>query len=1008
MKLSHCFFPLLISCFFFSAQIQAQIAIESNLQSEVYGLSDANLPSITMPFVDNLASLEEDEQDTCEGCKGQRFAIPFPVKIKLKDVAQMDELSDGSRVYRYLIVCRDAQNINLLYSEFSIPRGGLFHIYASDKSHKIGAYSVHNNKNGGGFATEMVHSDQIILEYYEPVNVQDKGNIVISQIAHGYRGLDPRETRRGLGASGNCQVDVNCPEGNRWQDVKKGVGRITLNGSDHCSGSLIQAIGGECSPYFLTADHCLSNYDAVTNSNASGFVFYFNYEYPGCNTGSGTVPTQTVSGATVVANDSPSDFGLLLLDEDPHTNYDVYYCGFDARSQAPAAKGSGIHHPSGDAKKIATHSQVPTYDDWFGSSPATSHLEVTWDATSNGYSVTEGGSSGSPLFDSTEQRILGQLHGGSSNNCSNPAMDPGIYGHIAYSWENNGAADNRRKLKPWLDPNNTGLLTEDGGYRTTCPYFVQFEMSTTNVSEGTTCIPTIYLVEVSLGQAPTAPITVNVGVTGGTVTIGMDYSISNTSLTFPTGSTASQFVSVSVENDGFIEADEFLTLSLNSMSTTDPLAMLSGGDHVININDDDRVPDVNTFSDYTIGAGAGSTVDMDNFSPFRGFWEDNRVQNIYLASELSGSGMTAGNITALSYRVFEKNSTQPFDNFTIKLKNTSTSTFASTSFETGTTQVYSGTVTTSMGWNTITFDSPFLWDGTSNIIVESCFDNDSYTSDDGVYYDIITTSDMTINEYQDDAVGCALGADNQFSERVQVRLTSVGTSPIQTDVNSSSPRDIELGPLQKVYFYDFGSDSIMLSISNLSSFDYGCTNVEINRAGNNLTAWFSSIDVTNKSFNISTEFTQTTDNVEIELYYSADEIATVLGQINGIAQSDILFSGAGSTSNSASYPTSYLSHGSEGYIFKSTVNKLNGYFGLTPCPNLEDCLSPCPDTIQVTSSPLVDSTFRASNLIYSEGPVKINNNRQVHFKAGQEVILKEEFEVIQGAEFEATIENCPD
>ena len=115
-------------------------------------------------------------------------------------------------------------------------------------------------------------------------------------------------------------------------------------------------------------------------------------------------------------------------------------------------------------RKIATHSLTPTLDDWFGSSPANSHWEVLpWDATVSGQSVTEGGSSGSPLYNANG-RVIGQLHGGSSINCSTPSADPGIYGAVAYSWTNGGATDNRRKLQPWLDPDATGATVLDGTY----------------------------------------------------------------------------------------------------------------------------------------------------------------------------------------------------------------------------------------------------------------------------------------------------------------------------------------------------------------------------------------------------------------------------------------------------------------------------------------------------------------------------------------------------------------
>jgi PKD repeat protein len=95
---------------------------------------------------------------------------------------------------------------------------------------------------------------------------------------------------------------------------------------------------------------------------------------------------------------------------------------------------------------------------WGGSTPNT-HWRIVWSSNANGYGVTEGGSSGSPLFNNSAGRIIGTLTGGGAN--CNAQTAPDSYGKIAYHWTSNGAANNRR-LKPFLDPANTGALTQNG------------------------------------------------------------------------------------------------------------------------------------------------------------------------------------------------------------------------------------------------------------------------------------------------------------------------------------------------------------------------------------------------------------------------------------------------------------------------------------------------------------------------------------------------------------------
>lgn len=79
-----------------------------------------------------------------------------------------------------------------------------------------------------------------------------------------------------------------------------------------------------------------------------------------------------------------------------------------------------------------------------------------WESAAWDFGITEGGSSGSGLFDAN-RRLIGQLLGGSSD-CNTPGSD--VYGKLSKSWTGTGA--NRRRLSNWLDPGNTGATTLEG------------------------------------------------------------------------------------------------------------------------------------------------------------------------------------------------------------------------------------------------------------------------------------------------------------------------------------------------------------------------------------------------------------------------------------------------------------------------------------------------------------------------------------------------------------------
>lgn len=376
--------------------------------------------------------------------------------------------SEGdNKVWRLKIKADGAQALGLLYANFQLPQGGQVYVYNSDFSHKSRVYVGDENPDEPQFATEAITGDEILLEYVAPAYVTEAPIIDIEAVTYIFRSgstFKPKNAGEN-GDSDGCQVNVNCSEGNNWQDQKRGVAKIiVVDGSfaGLCTGSLVNNTAQDCKNYFLTAQHCGG---AATTANLNQWTFYFNFESPDCNdltnSQAGTVDNQTRTGCTrraasgTISDVQRSDFMLVEITGTIPAGYNVYYNGWD-RNNTAATSGVGIHHPSGDIKKISTYSSTLANDTWTGT-PNT-HWRVTWVATPNGHGVTEGGSSGSPIFNQAK-RIVGDLSGGSSFCTSTGSPD--LYGKFFYSWESAGATDALR-LKPWLDAGATGVTTLDG------------------------------------------------------------------------------------------------------------------------------------------------------------------------------------------------------------------------------------------------------------------------------------------------------------------------------------------------------------------------------------------------------------------------------------------------------------------------------------------------------------------------------------------------------------------
>ena len=455
--------------------------------SESFDIKDLPVPDV--------AALEAEDAVNNSKDAPFRAGVSIPVDVNMYNAGTWTELPDGNKIWRLKFTASGANGVVVYYDDFFIPEGGKLFLYNESKTQVIGAYTSENNPPEGLFATEAIQGETVTLEYVAPQHFKIKpdkqikgiikGNkiittnqnnaylnevkpsISISQIAYIYRNVpflqkyNPSKAPQ-WGSSDVCEVNVNCsPAGDSWQDEKRGVVEIWWNDGtslNWCSGSLVNTTNNSGTPYFLTAFHCTGSVSTAILHTAE---FYFKYESAACPNGSQPTP-MTLTGCTHVASGPTtggSDFDLLLLDNTPTQSYAPYYNGWDRTNTAWPATCVGIHHPAGDIKKISYSTSTLVSGGCLAGMPVGSAWNVnTWGPTGNGTGVTEGGSSGSPLFNAAG-RIVGTLSGGASTCAAPTAGD--CYGKFYYHWDLNGAANNQR-LKPWLDPLGTNPNTVNG------------------------------------------------------------------------------------------------------------------------------------------------------------------------------------------------------------------------------------------------------------------------------------------------------------------------------------------------------------------------------------------------------------------------------------------------------------------------------------------------------------------------------------------------------------------
>ena len=443
MKTLYTLLTLLLSSALF-AQIQGNGGLPTSTKLV---LNDKIIDQWVFAQPDISALQAEDAITDDQGTAPWRFGFNNHTNINTTNAGSWFDLPNGGRLWILHVKCEQALTVNLTFENTNIPTGNQLFVYNSTKDFILGAFTQEHIYDGQ-LGTELIPGEDAIIEYYvAPKN--NYGHVQLATVTHGYRTAN-EFIEKAFGSSGSCNMNVNCPDGLPWTPQRNSAVMLVSGSSGFCSGALINNTQNDGKPYVLTANHCYSN--------PATWVFRFNWQAIDCPNPGASPTFQSLSGAVLRARRTPSDFCLVeitggLVSGTVPLGYNPYFSGWDNSGSIPTATVC-IHHPSGDIKKIAFDDAAPSISQGMGSSEANSTWTVEWDRNT----TTEGGSSGSPLFDQNH-RIIGQLWGGGAS-CQNLSA-PDYYGRVANSWAPTGG-NSTNQLKFWLDPSNSGAAFIDG------------------------------------------------------------------------------------------------------------------------------------------------------------------------------------------------------------------------------------------------------------------------------------------------------------------------------------------------------------------------------------------------------------------------------------------------------------------------------------------------------------------------------------------------------------------
>lgn len=188
-----------------------------------------------------------------------------------------------------------------------------------------------------------------------------------------------------------------------------------------------------------------------------------------------------------------------------------------------------------------------------------------------------------------------------------------------------------------------------------------------------------------------------------------------------------------------------------------------------------KVMNLPSTVDGTVGTGTLTPAGSD-LTPFGFINKAGRNQYLVRASELRAAGLDYGYISSVAFDVASSSNARVYPRFSLKIKATQDSVL--TGFATGLTEVFNSNyeLLLPQGWTAIDFFSfkHFLWDGTSNLIVEVCFSEMSYTTNNipvrmtDVGYDC-----NAYGQYIDRKIGCTQTLKGLSQARPNMRFKQV-------------------------------------------------------------------------------------------------------------------------------------------------------------------------------------------------------------------------------------------
>lgn len=384
---------------------------------------------------------------------------------------QWSQSESGAHIAAVSFTSDGAQGLRLGLLVNTLPGSALVRVYSQDKPDtvyqiagqeilqrlQLNAAAGDTSEEGRTWWTPEFGNSEVTLEIELPVGVSSASlDVAVPRVSHIFEALElPREDdgatelQTKINESGSCNLDATCNDA--YANQRNAVARMiyTEGGSSYlCTGTLINDAASSGTPYFLSANHCISTQTAASSLQTDWF-----YRSPTCNSRTlSTATTKRFGGATLLYASASTDTSFMRLNDAAPAG--TFFVGWNVgQSVATGTTIAVLHHPKGDLLKISLGSIIAyascSTANASGSFSCSGATNGNYYATTFSDGVTEGGSSGSSLLTRDGRYILGTLYGGTSAcTAGGRTAGPDFYGRFDVAYQAGG-------LDKWLNAATT-------------------------------------------------------------------------------------------------------------------------------------------------------------------------------------------------------------------------------------------------------------------------------------------------------------------------------------------------------------------------------------------------------------------------------------------------------------------------------------------------------------------------------------------------------------------------